>query len=370
MIDSRNRTHERPFAPTWASPPGHTIEDLLDEQGWTQAELAKRLDFTRKHVNDLVKGRTPISPITAMRLESVFGAPANFWLNREAQYQETLERRRAFDRLESAADWLKEIPLADMGRLGWIERTRHKGEQVAICLQYFGVASVDAWRKQYEEAPVAFRSSPKFRKKFGSVAAWLRRAESEATRIHCVRFDKAGFKESLVEARRLTDQVDPGVFVPELVKLCAAHGVAVVFVPAPKGCPVSGAARWLSPDKALLVLSLRHKTNDHLWFTFFHEAAHLLLHSKKMQFVDMDDGVPDESEEQANSFAKNILIPPGHVSQLRLLASTRYVGKADVIQFAAQVGVAPGVVVGRMQKERWLPWSHLNGLKVSYTWQR
>jgi hypothetical protein len=144
--------------------------------------------------------------------------------------------------------------------------------------------------------------------------------------------------------------------------------VAVVFLPAPPGCPASGATRWLAPDKALLLLSLRYKTNDHLWFTFFHEAAHLVLHGKKLLFIDGIDGLDKEVEQEADRFAGAVLIPPAMADQLRLLGAAGHVSEAVVRSLAAQIGIAPGIVVGRMQKEEWLPWTHLNGLKVRYAW--
>ena len=52
----------------------------------------------------------------------------------------------------------------------------------------------------------------------------------------------------------------------------------------------------------------RYKKDDFFWFTFFHEAAHLLLHSKKETFV--DDGTDnDVIENEANDFATDFLIP-------------------------------------------------------------
>ena len=130
-----------------------------------------------------------------------------------------------------------------------------------------------------------------------------------------------------------------------------------------KGCPVSGATRWLSPDKALLMLSLRHATNDHLWFAFFHEAGHLLLHGKKMVFLE-SKGLDDVHEQQADKFACDLLIPPDYAKQLVFLEKNY----AAVKQFAAEVGVAPAIVVGRMQKEGYLPWKLLNKCKVRYKW--
>ncbi len=315
-----------------------------------------------------MKGRAAITPDAALRMEAVLGSSADFWLAREAQYREALERRRCREAMGAEADWLEELPLAQMVKLGWVQRVSNRGEQVARCLRFFGVASVTAWRRQYEAPLAVFRASEKYEKRVGAVAAWLRQGEREATALRCAPSDRASFKIVLDELRSLTNEPEPRVFVPRLVEACAARGVAVVFVPAPTGCPASGATRWLSPEKAMLILSLRHKTNDHLWFTFFHEAAHVLLHSKRMQFVDLDDGFGGKHEEEADRFARDWLIPPVAARRLEILGRSGRVSKAAVSRFAAEVGVAPGIVVGRMQKEEWLPWAHLNGLKVRYSW--
>ena len=197
------------------------------------------------------------------------------------------------------------------------------------------------------------------------VAAWLRQGERQSTDIVCNPFDKAAFISVLDELRFLTNESDPEIFEPKLVKICSKVGVAVVFEPAPKGCPVSGATKWLSSGKALLMLSLRYKKNDHLWFTFFHEAAHLLLHGKKMLFIEEDgNSLNDKHEQEANQYACNFLIPQKYAKQLKTISRT----KDAVKTFASKLGIAPGIVVGRMQKEGYLPYTHLNGLKITYHW--
>lgn len=361
-------TEARTFRPDWASAPGDTIEDLLEERCWSQAEFADRTGFTRKHINDLIKGRTPITPDAAQRLANVLGSSIDFWLVREAQYQAAGERRKADLERETEVDWLRELPLAFMIQHGWVVRVDRKADQVAECLRFFGVACVAAWRERYAGPLAAFRTSAKAPKKVGAVASWLREGERRATRLPCNSFDKAGFRVALGGLRALSREGDPNVFVPRLVERCAAHGVAVTFVPAPTGCPASGATRWLSPDKAMLLLSLRYKTNDHLWFTFFHEAGHLLLHGKKLLFLEGLDGLDLEAEDEANRFAGDLLIQPAAVRRLSSLAGRGRYSEAAILAFAAEVGVAPGIVVGRLQKEKLLPWTHLNKLKVRYTW--
>jgi HTH-type transcriptional regulator/antitoxin HigA len=81
--------------------------------------------------------------------------------------------------------------------------------------------------------------------------------------------------------------------------------------------------RWLTPTKALIQLSDRYKADDHFWFSFFHEAAHLLMHSKKVTFISEDDGAATEQEEEANTFAATQLIPRRYEPQLRHLTQRR-----------------------------------------------
>ena len=354
----------RAFAPDWVSPPGSTVADLLEERGWTQQALAQRSGFTTKHISLLINGKAPITEDTAVKLERVLGSTMRFWMTREAQYREALARLQERKTLSGSAEWLRRLPIKEMVRFGWVRALENKGDQVRECLRFFGVASVEAWEKQYRDPLVAFRASAKLAKELGAVAAWLRQGERKAEHIDCNAFDKAVFKQVLSDARHLTNKGDPAVFIPHLVKECARAGVAVALVPAPTGCPVSGATRWLNADKALLMLSLRHKSNDHFWFSFFHEAGHLLLHGKKMLFVDVANRIDGADEDAADSFAGNWLISPADAARLAAVPKT-----IDGVQaFAKQIGVAPGIVVGRMQKDGLLPWTHLNGLKVRYRW--
>lgn len=351
------------FQPDWISPPGDTIADLLEEKGWSQAEFSQRCGYTTKHASLLINGKASITEDTALKLERVLGSSARFWLVREAQYRETVARQNEFDELVAQADWLKQLPLADMLKFGWVKKFSHKGQQVAECLQYFGVSSVDIWQKRYAEPIAAFKASKTFAKDSAAVSAWLRQGERCADEISCMPFNKERFRQVLSDLRALTNETEPAVFVPALVEACSQVGVAVVLAPTPKGCPISGATRWLSADKALLMLSLRHATNDHLWFAFFHEAGHLQLHGKKMVFLETK-GLDDEHEKQADKFACDLLIPPVYAKQLPTLSNTY----AAVEQFAVEVGVASAIVVGRMQKEGYIPWKLLNKCKVRYKW--
>ena len=355
------------FDPKWVSPPGDTILDLLEENGWSQTEFAERAGYTPKHVSLVINGKASITQDTALRLEKVLGGSVDFWLFREAKYREALARENERASLEAQGGWLRELPLAHMVKSGWVLRTSNKARQVSECLAFFGVASVDVWRQKYAK-PLSlafFKASQTQEMNLAAVAAWFRQGEKAATRLQCGPFDKTRFMSELRDLRRLTNESEPEVFIPELTKACARAGVAVVLEPAPKGCPVTGATKWLTRDKAVLMLSLRYKSNDHLWFAFFHEAGHLLLHGKKSLFLELNRGMVGSMEEEADAFASDILISPEHAELLPYLAHRH----DEVAAFSEKIGVAPGIVVGRMQHDGVLPRNFLNKLKVRYRWK-
>ena len=356
---------ELPFNPDWVSSPGETLADILEERGWSQSEFAERAGYTEKHVSLLINGKASITEDTALKLERVAGSTAGFWLSREGRYRAALARMDEVRALDKEGDWLKELPLKHMLHYGWIRPFKSVGEQVAECLRFFEVASIKAWEVNYQNPVAAFRASKRYTIDPSPTATWLKQGERRAASIDCAPYDRAAFKNALLEIRKLTNQTDPDLFVPKLTDLCARAGVAVVLEPAPKGCPVSGATRWLNPNKALLMLSLRHKSNDHLWFSFFHEAGHILLHGKRMMFIDMVGMLTDEQEDEANRFARDTLIPPSLAVRLAGLPPH----EVNVIHFAKDAAIAPGIVVGRMQNEQLLGWNQLNHLKVRYRWK-
>lgn len=355
------------FAPDWIVTPGDTISDLLDERGWTQADLANRTGFTKKHIFQLLRGDAPITQETAAKLEKVLGSTARFWIGLDTQYRQQLASRAELDALAKHKDWLKELPLKDMIRFGWVSKADNVAQQVMECLKYFAVSTVDAWREVYSKPVAAYRAPSTLTRNGPAVATWLRQGEREAGSLRCADFDRAAFQAALHAARALTRVQSPSTFLPKLTTLCADAGVAVVVAPAPKGCTVSGATKWLSPNRALIMLSVRGKTDDKMWFTFFHEAGHLLKHGKSLTFLDIlgKDGLHPKEEAEADAFARDTMIPQNdwnHFVDAARFAETR------VRAFASAMGIAPGIVVGRLQHDKHIPFMHLNSLKVSYTW--
>ncbi len=342
-----------PFRPDYAIPPGETLRDRLTEMNLSQAELAIRAGLSTKHVNQIMQGVAPITLETAIVLERITGVPASVWNRREADYREGL--LRAKQRVLSSDDekWLTTLPVKELQKRDCLPIERDRGRLFEAALKFFGVADREAWERIWRGPVASFRRSEAYASHPGAVVSWLRIAQLDAQETRVEQYSAPGFRKALQEIRSLTAQDD----VNQVVELCASAGVVVVFVPEVKGCRISGAAWWASPSRGVIALSDRYKKDDYFWFTFFHEAAHLLLHSKKEVFV--DDGTDNDLlEDEANRFAADFLIPPDKAPQLKQLITD-----AEVEAFATEIGIAPGIVVGRLQHDGEWGWNRGHNLK-------
>ena len=372
MTDMAMHNTDAPFTPDWVSPPGDTILDLLEERDWTQQQLADRLGYTPKHVNQLIKAKVPLTEDAAVRLQNVLGASVGFWLTREAQYRERLAIAEAAQQQAAMVPWLERFPIKDMMDMGVLAKRRvdakSKPVLVGELLGFFGVAAPDQWQSEYGCMELAFRRSREDQADVAAISTWLRMGERMAEKIDGPAYSEGKFKSALSEIRALTC-LPPQEFEPRMRQLLHETGVAFVVVPSLPRTHVSGVARWLNAHRPLIQLSLYGKQNDRFWFSFFHEAAHILLHSKKKKSVFLDDPTKTDAtskeEQEANAWARDFLISPQDAVQLKVLPKT----KNAVTKFAKDIGVHPGIVVGRMQHDQLLDQRWLNDLKVSFSFK-
>lgn len=355
-----HKKHE--YSPDYAVPPGATLAETLKNKSMSQAELSLRTGLAEKTISQIINGVAPITYDTALKLEAAFGVPARFWNNLERNYQEGKAEIQQADRLEEDLEWLKEIPVRTLVQRGFIEPEKDKVQRLKSVLAFFGVANVDSWLKIWDLPEAAFRRRKSTQLHLGLVATWLRMGELAAESISCKPYNAERFRESLRQARSLT--LMPLKWQEKLVELCSDAGVAVVFVPEIPRAGISGATRWLSKDRALIQLSLMYKNDASLWFTVFHEAGHVLLHGKKEVFLEGADHSEDAKEREADEFTRNFLIPRNRAKELPHLKS-----RPAIQEFAKSLGIAPGIVVGRLQHDKFAPHSAFNDLKRKLSWE-
>lgn len=324
-------------------------------------EFSRRCGRSSKLIVEILAGKAPIEPETALQFERVLDMPADVWLNFEANYRLHLARQQELKHW-AEQQWANQFPIAEMVHRGAIPASKNRGDLTQYLLKFFGVGSIDAYKERFSElaAAVSYRHSPSFESDHAPLHVWMRMGEIEAEKIECADFDKSAFSKALKKIRALTHE-PLDVAVKETTKYCADAGVAFVIVkPLPKTA-LSGISRWLTPRRALIQQTLRHRRNDHFWFTFFHECAHILLHSRKTLFIDdleMTDQ-NNEMETQANNWAADFLIPRAEREEFLI----HFDGSEEHVRtFAREQGIHPGIVVGQLQNAKVIGYNKFQGL--------
>lgn len=350
----------------WSVAPGEVLLEALEEREMSQSELARRMGRPVKTINEIINGKAAITPDTAIQLELTLGISAGFWNGLETMHREYQARERAQQQLETQGDWIDAFPVSDLARYGLISRESTKGATLGALLSFFGVGSTAAWEDQWLKRGVAFRASEAFESSQYSIAAWLRWGEIMAADIETAAFDAQGLRTALQEVRPLTRREPISLIVERVRNRLAEVGVALVVVPEFSGTRLSGAAHWLSPDKAIIQLSFRHKTDDHFWFSLFHEAGHILDWIGKSFVDEFDDDVSnDQNERNADQFARDALIP---IEDYKAFVERQAFDSDGIRAFAREQQIVAGIVVGRLQRDGLIPRSHQNDLKKPIRW--
>jgi HTH-type transcriptional regulator / antitoxin HigA len=298
----------------------------------------------------------------AKALSQGLGGSTEFWMNRECQYRDDLQRSLGYQAMVST-------PPENLIEFGWMAKGSSAQSQLQGWLDFFGVEDYAEWDQRCKHlwsdgkfrAPTNLKSSP------GALAAWLRQGEIEAAQNSCAPFDPSALRLALPELKRLTLRKRPAEFIPLLMDIGRSVGVSINVLRAPKGCRVSGVARFLSPGAAQIILSARQLSDDQFWFTFFHEVGHLLLHGSEDIYLD-DIGLGEDSaltseEKEADAFAFNTLVP-ADIEPLKVSEPAH----KQLIAIAKKNGVSPGVLVGVLQMKGRLPYRNHNTLKRRYRW--
>jgi len=349
--------------PDYAVPPGETIRELIDELGMTQAQLASRMGRSESTLSQVINGKKRITEGTALQLERVLGMPAGFWSRLEANYRMNLARRcEDRDHLTRQAEHVGKFPYAEMARHGWVPDTTVKVERAASLLRFFGV---DAFDRLPLPAPFALRVGQRSKVDKYALAAWLRRGWLEAQDVETALFDSAALEGSIAQIRRMS-RTGPEEFRPLLTELLASCGVALVVLPHIHRTYAQGATQWLGRNKVAVQLTLRYAWADIFWFSLLHEIGHTILHrGERDLFVNLEGEHTDRLEREADEFAAEALVPNKRLDSL--LAAGR-VSVPTVKRFAAQLGIAPGILVGRLQSVGVLQYSQMNHLREKYIW--
>ena len=340
---------------TIAIPPGMTIREQLDNRKMSQKEFANRMDMSEKHISRLINGKVELSHDVALRLEFVFGIPAKFWNNLEALYRENEARVNEELDMEYDEEVSKKMPYTTCANFGWLPRTTKIKEKAINLRKFFEVANLKAL--EHLKVPgIVYRKASSSLSSDYALAMWAQKARLEARTIKTDPIDINLLKQT-IPIIRAQSTTDPSCFCDEIRTLLAKCGIALVFLPHIKGSFLHGAT-FSDGAHIVLGLTLRGCYADKFWFSLFHELGHIMC--GHISEVTNDS---EKNENEADRYAQNTLIPDKQYNEFIKRGSY---SQSEIIYFSSLIGIAPWIVLGRLQKEKYVPYNYYSSLKVKY----
>lgn len=338
-----------------ATPPGATIKEQLMDKGMSQKEFAARMNLSEKHISKLIHGEVALTPQVAIKLEMVLGVPAKFWNNLEEIYREKIIKAEAENAMDADVTIAKKFPYNEMVKLGWIPQAKTLNERVIHLRKFFEVVELSLLGKD-QITRIACRRLAITEKSDLALMAWAQEVKLQARKICTAPINIKSLHSLIPKIKEMTMQ-DPDVFCPQVQKSLADCGIALIFLPHLKGSFLHGAS-FMDGRKIVIGLTVRGRDADKFWFSFFHELAHVIL-----GHIGQSGGTSEADEKAADEWAENLLI---NKYDFEKFIERKEYSKGNVLLFANHQGIAPGIVVGRMQREGIIKYNQLNSLKVKY----
>jgi len=347
------------FYPDILITPGDIILEHMEANNMNQKELAMRIGMSKEHMSKILNGSKAITFDTASALEKVLGMPGSFWLNLEINYQENIKRKNIISEDNKELEVLERIPYGEICKRGWLEKKNSAVDKVIQLREFFRVSDLANINNVYSSA---FRLQRGKEGNEYAQAAWIAYGENAATDMEVNEFDKKRFMLGLQDIRKATlfEGTDA---LSEIIKICADCGIVLVLSKELKGTFAHGVTKWLTPNKAMIIISLRGSYTDIVWFSLFHELGHIQLHGKRFDY----SASTEKEEAEADAFAADFLIPDKEYNRF---VSNFSINETNIRSFAKSVSIEPGVVVGRLAHEGVIKFSDYVGLKRKYKWSQ
>jgi HTH-type transcriptional regulator / antitoxin HigA len=348
------------LAPAEVFPPGEVLQEELDARDWTQQDLAEIMGCSHRLVNEIVNAKRSITAETARGLGAALGTSSELWLNLEGAYRLRLTRSDDSE-VRRRARIYELAPVAEMRRRGWIRNSRKVAELEHDLCDFFSTESID---EEPELSRHAARKSLAYTGVTSAQRAWLFRVEGLARQLEAEPYGEDKLAVGLDEIKNLLGSENG---VEQVSTVLTRAGIRFLIVEHLKGTRIDGACVWLGDSEPVVALSLRYDRIDWFWHTLVHELGHVRNGDGRSEPLILDcdlvgrGSVVSENrppiEMRADRFATDFLIPTYRMKSF-LRRTGKYLSKDRIREFAHEIGVHPGVVVGQLQHMERVPYSH------------
>lgn len=337
--------------PFEATHPGEVLKIELDAREISQKDFAVEIGMQKTMLNEILKGKRPVTADLAILLERALDIPAKYWINFQSQYDLDLSRikERNIQKLINIDIWkiIKEyVPINYFRKLGYL--VDELNDDIAKIKEIYNIKNVDELVGLSATQKFSlFRKSDKLKINEKNVLAWNVVAKYEANNQVVNTFNPENIPNLIKELQEIFFENKDAVI--KVQKKLNQYGIKFILIPKLEQTPIDGYTFW-SGNNPTIALTLRHQRIDNFAFTVLHEIGHINLHlnkSKDCHFFDLTIKSKhlESIEKEANEFAKNSLIPPIIWSKINIKSN---ITEPAIIDAAINNNIHPAIILGRL----------------------
>jgi HTH-type transcriptional regulator/antitoxin HigA len=333
--------------------PGHLIEALLKERGWTNRLLSVVLGTDENSVSRIVTGKRDIDAELAITLEEVFGVAAERFLEIQQSYD--LAKARISVRPDPAravrAHLIGGLPVTEMAKRGWIniKDVRDPALQVEL-MRFFGVNRIE----DIEVLPHSAKKTEVNTPATPAQLAWLYRVKQIAKNMIVARYSAYSATQAIGKLKNLLAAPEEARKVPRIL---AEHGIRFLIVESLPSAKIDGVCFWLDDNSPVIALTMRFDRIDNFWFVLRHELEHVdKRHGLKKMMLDAElegenagtGAEIDEEERIANVAAAEFCVPKKMMDAF-VARKAPIFSEKDILAFSKMINVHPGLIAGQLR---------------------
>lgn len=353
IMETRNENTAVAFISTH---PGEILRDWLEDVGIKQKDFAVTIGLPTSRLNELIKGRRPMTEEIAQRLASALGMEASYWMQLQVNYEYN-ERMLALRNEEQKITDAQEGTLRSIFNLK--ELYRHLGITAVSSMQrtqcLFSKLGATYEEMTNRTAIVGcFKHSDTLRVNEQNMRTWVLLAQYEAVRKHTT--GKYSIQGADVAAREIAQKANAGTLTEAgMDTILSQHGIAYAIVPKLPECPVD-AYSVMIVDRPAIIVTHRHNNMQKLIFDVLHEIGHITKHMTRSysDFINAEYSQNNPQESEANAYARDLLIPP--VTWSKIIRLSVKTAKEEIIcqhigMRAKTFGIDPHIAVARYKHD-------------------
>ncbi|WP_299051809.1 HigA family addiction module antitoxin [uncultured Polaribacter sp.] len=338
--------------PAQATHPGVLIKDEIDAiPDFTQRTLAKELGVKPSFLNEIIKGKRPVTADLAILLEKSLGISADYWMKFQSQYEidKARVKQKNIKKLRNIEIWsiIKEyVPVRYFKKHNYL--IDELSEDIKAIKKIYDVETIDDLVNSFSKDKFAYyRKSEKLKIDDKNMFAWSSLAQYEAKNQKTNTFNFDNLNQLVSNLNNIFyENSDTTKRVQTLLN---QFGIKMLLIDKLEKTPIDGFSFW-SNNNPVIALTLRHNRIDNFAFTIMHEIGHIHLHlrnDRNRKFMDLTKKQNvDQCEKEADNYAQESLIAVNIWQDI--LDNHLPLDDNKIISLGDQYKINPAILLGRV----------------------